>query len=54
MTQPVVPLFDANAWGIPFTAAVTGAKQVFRMPLKPLRHERRSGQNDDTGGGEAL
>lgn len=26
---PVVPMFHANAWGLPFTATWTGAKQVF-------------------------
>ncbi len=26
---PVVPMFHANAWGIPFTATLVGAKQVF-------------------------
>lgn len=25
---PVVPMFHANAWGLPFTSAMTGAKQV--------------------------
>jgi fatty-acyl-CoA synthase len=26
---PVVPMFHANAWGMPYAAALTGAKQVF-------------------------
>jgi fatty-acyl-CoA synthase len=26
---PVVPMFHANAWGLPFACALTGAKQVF-------------------------
>ncbi|MDQ2829604.1 MAG: long-chain fatty acid--CoA ligase [Chloroflexota bacterium] len=26
---PVVPMFHANAWGLPFTATLTGATQVF-------------------------
>jgi fatty-acyl-CoA synthase len=26
---PVVPMFHANAWGWPYTAAMTGSKQVF-------------------------
>ncbi len=26
---PIVPMFHANAWGIPFAAAMAGAKQVF-------------------------
>jgi len=29
---PVVPMFHVNAWGIPFMAALTGAKQVFPGP----------------------
>ncbi len=29
---PVVPMFHANAWGLPFTAVMTGAKQVFPGP----------------------
>ncbi len=29
---PVVPMFHANAWGIPFAAALTGAKQVLPGP----------------------
>src|SRR6185295_14603561 len=29
---PVVPMFHANAWGYPFTAALVGAKQVFPGP----------------------
>jgi fatty-acyl-CoA synthase len=29
---PVVPMFHANAWGLPFTCAVTGATQVFPGP----------------------
>ena len=29
---PVVPMFHANAWGIPFTATMMGAKQVFPGP----------------------
>jgi fatty-acyl-CoA synthase len=32
VTLPVVPMFHANAWGIPFAAALTGAKQVFPGP----------------------
>ena len=28
----VVPMFHANAWGMPFTAALTGAKQVMPGP----------------------
>ena len=32
----VVPMFHANAWGLPFTAALTGAKLVFPgMHLEP-------------------
>ena len=27
--MPVVPMFHANAWGLPFAATMTGAKQVF-------------------------
>ncbi len=30
--MPVVPMFHANAWGLPFTAAMVGAKQVFPGP----------------------
>ena len=29
---PVVPMFHANAWGLPFTSAMVGAKQVFPGP----------------------
>jgi len=29
---PVVPMFHVNAWGIPYTAAMTGAKLVFPGP----------------------
>lgn len=29
---PVVPMFHVNAWGIPYAAALTGAKQVFPGP----------------------
>src|SRR5947207_2145602 len=29
---PVVPMFHVNAWGLPFTATMTGAKQVFPGP----------------------
>ena len=29
---PVVPMFHVNAWGIPFSAAMTGAKLVFPGP----------------------
>ena len=29
---PVVPMFHANAWGIPYTAAMLGAKMVFPGP----------------------
>ena len=30
---PVVPMFHANAWGLPFTSALTGAKQVHPGPF---------------------
>jgi 3-(methylthio)propionyl---CoA ligase len=30
---PVVPMFHANAWGIPYAATMTGAKQVMPGPL---------------------
>ncbi len=30
--MPVVPMFHANAWGLPFTATMVGAKQVFPGP----------------------
>jgi fatty-acyl-CoA synthase len=29
---PVVPMFHVNAWGVPFTATLLGAKQVFPGP----------------------
>ena len=29
---PVVPLFHVNAWGIPYSALITGAKIVFPGP----------------------
>jgi fatty-acyl-CoA synthase len=29
---PVVPMFHVNAWGLPFTAAMCGTKQVFPGP----------------------
>src|ERR671931_2453634 len=30
--MPVVPMFHANAWGIPYTASLSGATQVFPGP----------------------
>jgi fatty-acyl-CoA synthase len=34
---PVVPMFHANAWGMPFTSTLVGAKQVFTGPhLDPV------------------
>jgi fatty-acyl-CoA synthase len=30
--MPVVPMFHANAWGIPYAAALVGARQVFPGP----------------------
>ncbi|HEX8857173.1 MAG TPA: long-chain fatty acid--CoA ligase [Thermoleophilaceae bacterium] len=30
--MPVVPMFHANAWGIPYTATLVGARQVFPGP----------------------
>ncbi len=30
---PVVPMFHANAWGMPFTATMVGSKQVFPGPF---------------------
>jgi len=34
--MPVVPMFHANAWGVPFAAPMTGASQVFPGPfMKP-------------------
>ncbi len=30
--MPVVPMFHVNAWGLPFTAVLTGTKQVFPGP----------------------
>ena len=30
--MPVVPMFHANAWGLPFTATMVGAKQVMPGP----------------------
>ncbi len=34
---PVVPMFHANAWGVPYTAALVGAKLVFPGPhLDPV------------------
>ena len=34
---PVVPMFHANAWGIPFTSTLIGARQVFPGPhLDPV------------------
>ncbi|MFO0650033.1 MAG: long-chain fatty acid--CoA ligase [Polyangiales bacterium] len=32
VVMPVVPMFHANAWGLPFCAAATGAKVVFPGP----------------------
>ncbi len=32
VTLPVVPMFHANAWGVPFTATLVGSKQVFPGP----------------------
>jgi fatty-acyl-CoA synthase len=30
--MPIVPMFHANAWGIPYAAALAGARQVFPGP----------------------
>src|SRR5256886_5025205 len=30
---PVVPVFNANAWGLPYAATLVGAKQVFPGPF---------------------
>ncbi len=30
--MPVVPMFHVNAWGLPYTATLTGAKQVYPGP----------------------
>ncbi len=32
VVMPVVPMFHANAWGLPFTCVMVGAKQVFPGP----------------------
>jgi fatty-acyl-CoA synthase len=32
VVMPVVPMFHVNAWGMPFSAAAAGAKQVFPGP----------------------
>ncbi len=32
VAMPVVPMFHANAWGIPYAATMVGAKQVFPGP----------------------
>ena len=32
MLLPVVPMFHANAWGVPYTAAMLGVKMVFPGP----------------------
>jgi len=32
VVMPVVPMFHVNAWGLPFTAVMTGTKQVFPGP----------------------
>ena len=29
---PVVPMFHANAWGLPYACALSGASQVFPGP----------------------
>ncbi|MGI9627318.1 MAG: long-chain fatty acid--CoA ligase [Longimicrobiales bacterium] len=34
----VVPQFHANAWGLPFSAVMTGAKQVFPGPFMQPEH----------------
>ncbi len=37
MILPVVPMFHVNAWGLPFTAALTGAELVLPGPrLDPV------------------
>jgi fatty-acyl-CoA synthase len=47
VVMPVVPMFHANAWGFPYTCALTGASQVFPGPhldpqtlLETLESER--------------
>ena len=37
---PVVPMFHANAWGIPYSAAIAGAKLVFPGPALDGKSER--------------
>ena len=32
VSMPIVPMFHANAWGVPFAAAASGAKLVFNGP----------------------
>tara|TARA_R110002111_G_scaffold73018_4_gene116910 strand:- start:13397 stop:15019 length:1623 start_codon:yes stop_codon:yes gene_type:complete len=32
VVTPVVPMFHANAWGLPYTSVMVGAKQVFPGP----------------------
>ncbi|MBS7529191.1 long-chain fatty acid--CoA ligase [Hazenella sp. IB182353] len=37
VVTPVVPMFHVNAWGLPFTCAMVGSKQVFPGPhLDPI------------------
>jgi fatty-acyl-CoA synthase len=35
---PIVPMFHANAWGLPFTATMVGATQVF-PGVQPMPHD---------------
>lgn len=38
----VVPMFHANAWGIPFAALMSGARQVIPVSAPSLRRSRGS------------
>ena len=38
VVMPVVPMFHANAWGLPFTATMVGATQVYPGP-QPTPHD---------------
>ena len=44
--MPVVPMFHANAWGLPYTTTMVGAKLVFPGPYLQPRHLAELIQNE--------
>jgi len=40
---PVVPMFHANSWGLPYAAGMAGSKMVFPAVSPPMPIARRAG-----------